>query len=279
VPLVLDFRDSWVNNPYHNFKGWRLQYETFLEAFCLKQAVAVVSVTEPIVEEFRLKCSPSKRVLNITNGFTIEPDLKLSTAPSDGFFRLVYTGLFYGNRTPEYFFTGLKRASELNPALLTHLKVIIAGKMPATYLEELRQFPLREMVDFRGFLPHSEVLEILSSANVLLLIQSDDDKGFYSSKLFEYLSVRKFILALAPFDGIAGQLIAKLCAGKVVQHNDIEAITKNILELYDAFSQGKIEAKHTLQDIWEFSWPGLADKYANLLNEIDSNRGCDNPAN
>jgi glycosyltransferase involved in cell wall biosynthesis len=270
LPLVLDFRDSWVNNPYRDFIGWRLKCETALETFCLKQAWAVVSVTEPIVEAFRQKCAQYQRkpVVNITNGFHYEKAEAPAERVADRIFRIAYTGLFYKNRTPSWFFQGLAQACEFNPDLKNHLRVIIAGKMPAVYIEQIQQPPLKQMVDYRGYLSHSQVKDILNSANVLLLIQSDDDRGFYSSKLFEYLVERKYILALAPGEGIAGKLIDRIGAGMVVEYNDVPAIANAILRLFNDFQAGKLEVKHSLQDIAEFSWPGLADKYSRLLDEV-----------
>jgi glycosyltransferase involved in cell wall biosynthesis len=54
----------------------------------------------------------------------------------------------------------------------------------------------------------------------------------------------------------------------VVEYNDVPAIANAILRLFNDFQAGKLEVKHSLQDIAEFSWPGLADKYSRLLDEV-----------
>jgi glycosyltransferase involved in cell wall biosynthesis len=82
--------------------------------------------------------------------------------------------------------------------------------------------------------PHSDAIEIMQAADVLLLLMSDN--GHWSdimpAKVFEYLRSGTPVLAIAP-DGPASRVIIETGVGCVVRPNDILQLCK-ILKLIAA---------------------------------------------
>jgi len=65
-----------------------------------------------------------------------------------------------------------------------------------------------------------------------LILPADDRKGVYSGKLFDYLSVKKPIIAVIDLNDVAAQLIQQLNAGYVADFNNPNDIASSILAAF-----------------------------------------------
>jgi glycosyltransferase involved in cell wall biosynthesis len=236
----------------------------------LKNADGIISVSEPLTEHFRLRTpnTLNKKYLTITNGFQIADFAQFPDRTKNGFFHLVYTGMFYGHHTPMNFFSALQDACKKNPVFGEKVRVTMVGTLPEESLEILKEEPWREIVRFQPYLPHSDIYRILAQADALLLILAKEMKDFYSSKLFEYLAARRYIIAIVPPDGIAADLIRRFEAGTVASADDVDAIASALLEVFQQFKSGKLKVRHSLTDLSEFSWVELCAKLAGFFRDI-----------
>jgi glycosyltransferase involved in cell wall biosynthesis len=209
IPLVLDFRDPWVTNPYRmHFHPLRRRFEAALEGIVVRRADAVIANTPELMEEFarRYPKLGRKRLHALYNSIedseTVDatPACGTGAAPANdrGSIRIVHAGFLYGVRDPRVFLTALSRVLEKHPRWREKVVLELAGTVQLDYsldglLEELR---LQAATRVYGHLPHAQCRRLLAEASVLLLLQPGT-KTQIPSKLFEYLPLNKPILALA----------------------------------------------------------------------------------
>ena len=93
---------------------------------------------------------------------------------------------------------------------------------------------LRNIVSEESTLPYEAICKEMKNADALLMVTpSCLEKGIYTGKLFDYLGSGTPIIALAPPDDVAGQLIKQANAGYVAANEDVDAIENIIENAYD----------------------------------------------
>ncbi len=127
---------------------------------------------------------------------------------------LRYLGNFYGHRSPAPLFRALRTILAEEPALLEGVRVELVGQMPQRMREHatLRALPdgLVRLIDT---VPYSKSLELMSDADLLLVIDGPDDLSvFLPSKLIEYLGSGTPIFGIVP-PGTSSRLLARVGAG------------------------------------------------------------------
>jgi glycosyltransferase involved in cell wall biosynthesis len=276
IPWVADFRDEWTTNPYLRDRyptAWHRRLNRSLERSVLEEADRVVCVSEPWLETLRglVPDQPRQKFSVLPNGFDAEhfPD-EPPPVPRDRF-RVVYTGMFYGHRTPDAFLAGLERllASRRIPA--GDVEVVFMGH-PAAATRGPR--PLRGAT--MRVLPHRpyfEALELLREAAVLLLVvPPEGGAGNHTGKLFPYLAAGRPILTLAPEPNVAAQLVRESRSGVVGAPDDPGAIATALEGLYDAWKRGAGGPAPDRALIARYTAARQAEDWARLLDELAAQR-------
>ena len=124
-----------------------------------------------------------------------------------------YLGNFYGHRSPVPLFRALRTILLDEPALLAGVRVELVGQMPRRMREHgtLRALPdgLVRLIDT---VPYSRSLQLMSDADLLLVIDGPDDLSvFLPSKLVEYLGAGTPIFGIVP-PGTSARLLARVGA-------------------------------------------------------------------
>ena len=94
---------------------------------------------------------------------------------------------------------------------------------------------MKEIVNFRGFVPYNESIQKQIESDILLLLEWTDKqtKGIYTGKIFEYLGAGKPILAVGPKDGVVDELLKETGAGVLVSaYEETKAILKQWITLF-----------------------------------------------
>ena len=239
VKWIADMRDA-ISEPRGVSCIYKYQIRK-LEKNILNTCDCLLAVSKPQLELFEAHYEGNDidKFYQIRNGFdfVFEPNrLKNKKA----YFSIIYAGSFYGAIKPNNFFLALLRV------LAKHemkLKVrIIGNKAPIEI-----PLGLRNIVSEESALPYEAICKEMKNADALLMVTpSCLEKGIYTGKLFDYLGSGTPIIALAPPDDVAGQLIKQANAGYVAANEDVDAIENIIEKAYDdwatnAFTQPRIE--------------------------------------
>ncbi len=204
----------------------------------------------------------------IPMGFDPEAFAGVRAAPCAKFV-VTHFGTFYGSRSPGPFLTAVGECLRADGRLARDLEVQFLGTFdpPLRALTErlIRTYNLERIVRLSGPVAYTIGLERLVSSSVLLLVTDRGPWGrnLVPSKLFEYLAAGRPVLGLAPEGAVAGHLRAAK-AGIVVEPDDIPAIQRAIMALYEEWRRG---APH-LPDhevVRTFRWRELAGRLAAVL--------------
>ena len=268
---IAEFRDPWAANDNRYNNNTRRRIETSMEQSCLRNASGIIATTEATTEEFRRR-TPSggcSIFTTITNGFQKSDFDGCETAPGGTVMQIVYTGMFYGERTPEYFFEGMRKACLVKRDLADKIHLTIAGTMGKEHIKLAADPPLDRMITILPYCSHDKVLELLKSSHVLFLMLSGGEKDIIAAKLFEYLAARRWIFATVP-EGINADLIRKHEAGFVIPPYDTDDISDKLIETYSQFQNDELETKHEFADIAEYSWERLAKRLKAFYSGVHS---------
>jgi glycosyltransferase involved in cell wall biosynthesis len=265
VPLVLDYRDAWTDNPFATFPTpFHRRRARRLEDELLAAANAVTAVTSGMAETFEGRAAGRYTVKLIPNGYD-EEDFSGAAPPADGPFTVAYAGQFYPGRMPWPFLeaaSAFVRARRLGPE---DFRVSFLGHIGRRVFAAAAKFPVR--VEGTGLLRHREAVGRIRAADVnLLIIGSFAGAGTtLTGKVFEYLRGGRPILALVPPEGEAAALVREFDAGVVVPPEDVAGIEAALARLYDERVRGPLPAPAGLV---RFERRTLTSELAALFDDV-----------
>lgn len=134
----------------------------------------------------------------------------LSEPPLSGF-RLVHAGKLGSNekpcRSPNALLIGLHQFLSDHPDTRSLTKLTLVGLRDRETEKLVESLGLQANVDFIGSVSYEDSLKYIASASVCVLVEAELEEGiFLPSKLVDYISARKPVLALSPRNGVIADL-------------------------------------------------------------------------
>lgn len=209
----------------------------------------------------------------IANGFDPE-DIAHTEPRQNDRFTVVYTGSMYGVRNPDTFLLAVGKliaSGRIDPARVCFRFV---GRFGEEVRAMFRRPDLAGAVDEMGYVSHSESVSEILGAHALLLVVDDvkDSEGIVPGKVFEYIGVRRPILAVAS-EGAVAELIRRTRAGTVLERTDVDAIADAIAALYEEWSRtGTTEFRGSEEEVGRLSRRERTRELSVLLNEVTEGR-------
>ena len=239
APLVMEYRDRMAEDPYSTrSKSFRKKIEKKLEDWWIKQAAAIITVSEPWAEDYRDRFGLP--VLSVYNGFDPDdfpPDYPRKPTDST-ILNIVYTGILYQERRDS---TPLFKAIKLMGDDGKYIRVAFYGANRDELTEMAVAENVLDQVDIHAKVPYQQSVDCQMNADILLLLQWNDPKeqGNVPGKVFEYLGARRPVLGLGLEDGVPARILAERGAGIVV--NDPARIAEHLKKwLAEKRAQGEI---------------------------------------
>ncbi|ERM83962.1 hypothetical protein P872_01495 [Rhodonellum psychrophilum GCM71 = DSM 17998] len=199
---IADYRDDWSTNELQKAKSGRFIRTLIskLEAHYEKRWVGSAKFIISVSENYTKRISEFINVPGVTvaNGFEEEI---LDLPPENLFedFTVVYSGTLYPSQNIKLVLGALKIALENgNPFRLVFLGSGFDIKEKKR-IDSLVEDSLKPYVQITDRLPRMEALTFIKKAHAVLAISYGDMKGIPSSKLYEYIGLKKPVL-LCPSD-------------------------------------------------------------------------------
>jgi len=239
LPWLADFRDHWAGHPYYAFPT-RLhrRFNAWLEKAVLENA-DLVTFAYGLKTASRAYPRLQSKFRELSNGFCEQDFQNVQPLPLSGF-NLLFLGALYGAHSPQNFFKALQQLREQHPELSSELKVWMVGQFLPFDIALAKELGLSEMVNFKPFLPHSQVFSWMLAADVLVLILQSNLQSsvVVPGKVFEYIRAPKWILGLIP-EGETAEILRAAGGALIVPGNQPEQIQAAILELHRRWKQGE----------------------------------------
>jgi glycosyltransferase involved in cell wall biosynthesis len=239
IPWVAEYRDNWTTNPLYRRSAAVNGVNRWLEARILHAARRTVVISGAAASELSSAypfAAPRIRVAG--NGF--DPDDLPPPAGDPECFTIAYVGSLDERRDPRPFLAAIEIVGARIPSFSDDLRLHLIGNVASWVSSAAAAAIGADRVSTDGLLPHREALIRASRAAVLLGITTTAEAGGAgtTSKLFDYLGLKRPILMLAPA-GPAAELVGGLEAGAVARPDRPEAIAEAIEALYAGWRVGR----------------------------------------
>lgn len=258
VPWIADMRDEMSLNPYISQavkKKLRI-----VEEGVNNYAKAIVSVSLPILNQFKDICPKIVNFEEVRNGFNHQIDFE--TNPKNEVFTIGYFGSFYGQRKPDILFKALIDVQRKFKDFKFELHIYGAHNN-FNIPEEIKHYvKKKEALSYINSIKQMNMMD----CNILIHPRSEQ-KGIYTGKLFDYISANKPILAFVDKEDVAAQLINELKCGYIAEFADIEDNIKVVIEAFNDFQHNimriaALNSKKYLHRKYQ------VDKLNNLLTKL-----------
>ena len=245
IPLVLDYRDLWVDNqfsfyltPFHKSLHKRKEYKALKAAD--KVIVTNRRIKEKLINDY--KFLTFDEVYIISHGYDPEDFTKVEQLekPNDKML-ITYAGLFYEYITPKYFLQAFKKLLIENPSIAENIRLSFIGLLGKKNQKLIRDLKLESYVTEYGYLNHLETIQKLMISDILWFMVGNGKSAetISSGKLYEYFGTRKPIISCLP-DGALKMAAGDYKASFITEPDNIEQIKNTILEVYKLFKEGKL---------------------------------------
>src|SRR5262249_20131074 len=152
--------------------------------------------------------------------------------------------------------------------------VRFVGTKRGKYDRYIEDHDLGGTIEYIGYVPHQVSVRYLAESNVLFLCQIpvyESASTKLSGKLFEYLYMRKPILALT-LPGLTSEILARSGLGVVVDPGDRAGIKKALRDLYLRWREGDAHPATDEAYINTFDRVRQAEHLAALCDRVTGQR-------
>jgi glycosyltransferase involved in cell wall biosynthesis len=283
LPLVVDLRDiaeQWGNQPYFTRRLTPCKVLDYcigklyerkqlrLRNRILRFANAVTSVS-PWHQQLLAQYNPHTYL--IYNGYDeqhfVAKDVKTP------FFQIAYLGKLYSTslRDPRLLFAALQSllAQGLIDPQLLRVRFHIDPDGQAQLHQLLQSYNLNQVIDIQGYIPRSEILDVMHQSSVLLVLTTQSTPqgthGIMGTKFFENIGVEKPVLCVRSDEECLAQVIAQTNAGLAA--TTVEEVEHFLLNKYNewlrnGYTRQAVTNKHL------FSRQHQAEQFIQIFNRI-----------
>ncbi len=276
-PLVLDFRDDWIETPWYYSKPFIPRtIESLMERWAVSLADKVILVTEWSRKAFiaRYPSQPREKFILIPNGCDLgefEVLKTMGTEPTKNKFKIVHAGSLNDSklwsRSPFPFFQAVRNILQKNPDAADRISLEFAGDFTNNHRELAQEIGVSHLIKEHGHLKHHDVLKLIKSADLLLAINYEDFATLIPGKIYEYWAVGNAPILFLSCNGAAQELIEEKRLGVTVSPTDVSAIEQATWAVYSKYAAGN-PVKISSAGIEEFDRKALSEKLAQTLSSV-----------
>ena len=283
-PWVADFRDPWtVLHANYRTGCFKMGIHRMCEKVVVTTANHVTAISHIFTQNLKKLRNRRKKdnVFVIYNGYDKDDFDKIDKKALNiqQPFTITYLGTWGSYRSPEPFLRSLGNLFVKHPNFKNLIRVNFVGevkwdrKMEVCIEQVMLEENLDGVVKIMPFLSCRKGLALLGHSDVSLLVVAPYHSrvGCLSSKLFEYLYAGKPILALVPPESEEAHIIRATNAGKIVDPDDVIAISKKIEEMYIAYKKNDLVVDINTCAIERFDRRRQTRELAALFNEQIAN--------
>ncbi|GAB4300222.1 MAG: glycosyltransferase family 4 protein [Ignavibacteriaceae bacterium] len=245
IPLFADYRDMWYDSylsvyptPLHRLLNKKYEYNAL-------RAAENVFVTNRRIKEWLLntyKFLSFDDVVIIPHGYDPEDFENIQTEPKlNRKLRLVHSGIFYHHNTPKFFLKAFRELVNSHPAIAKSIELHFIGHLGKHNHRVIKKLKLEEYVFDHGYLPHSEAVRKICSADVLWMMLGRWKHAAVISpgKVYEYIGSGKPIIGCVP-EGAARTVLEEYKASFICEPDDINSIKEILVKVYKLYTEQKL---------------------------------------
>lgn len=282
LPFIADLRDiveqyaaeefiahplplpRWLNRPIHARFRRRLLRDRNRALAC---ATAVSTVSPWHVQTLK---AYNPHVHLIYNGY--DPELFYPENMHTDRFTITYTGRVHSValQDPTLLLEAIRTLDQRGRIREKDFRVVWYTDMRSRSLieQEAHRLSVSPYMEFRPYVPASEIPHILNQSALLLLLTNRADEGgphgILTTKFFEYMAVEKPILCVRSDEGCLAETIQQTHSGLAA--TEVEEVCQFLLHYYQEWQiNGKTTSKVDRSQLKQFSRQEQANQFATLI--------------
>ena len=261
IKWIADFRDPWTKIYYLQ----EISQNKLIQKMNRKYESAVVEKADLniIISQSIADTLPAGNKVVLSNGYDPEDFFNIEEVPAP-FFRIKYIGKLTEGQDIKKPLQWLNETSKERK--IGNIEFSFIGTLGEAAKQE-RVLPHLHIRNI-GYITHIKALNEMANADILLLLinKCPENKGILTTKLFEYIGSKTFILGIGPTDGEAAQFLEKYKAGKMVEYDDREGFIQTVSDLYAHWIKGKNTKNR--ENIDPLSTPEQARELSGIFDQI-----------
>jgi len=274
-PWVVDLRDSMTEQDYpHELRTRRVR--RWIERQAMHYASRVI-FTAASTREMYIHRYPQllrENCLLIPNGYDENDFASLRwpeprVAATDQPLRLLHTGLVYPEeRDPLPFFRALARLKREGKISGKTLNIVFrASGADELFQKMINELNVADIVRLWPHIPYHQALQECVDADGLLIFQAANCDHQIPAKAYEYLRVRKPILAMTTHTGDTAALLNEAGGATIVKLAEEEDIYRNLPDFLSAVRAGT-HLLPRLADVQKYTRRSQTRELAKCLTEV-----------
>ncbi len=216
IPWVADFRDP-LQCRYDNNSQAYAYVKKSMEKSIIKHADKVVFTSEraaALYQELYPNEQPSK-FITIENGYYIASSVGGSPYLKKAKFQLLYSGSLYANgRDPKPLFMALSQLKKQGVIAKDNFILTFRPGKENSFHSLLTELAILDLVEFLPATSFKNALTEMNQASATVLIQDELFNRQIPGKIYDYISVKRPILAITPKDSATADLVRELSFAK-----------------------------------------------------------------
>jgi glycosyltransferase involved in cell wall biosynthesis len=305
-PWVAGLRDPWALDEMMVFPtGLHRRQELRRMRRVLSSAAAIVVTSPETVAQLRAAFPEltAKPVVSIPNGYDASDFAGPAPARDDDVFRIVHTGYLHTElgrqqrrtaqlhrilggeshgvdiltRSHVFLIQAVERLLEERPELRSRVEIHLAGVLSPADREVAAH---SAVVRLHGYVPHTESITLLRSADLLFLPMQNLPPGRRSStvpgKTYEYIASGRPILAAVP-EGDARDILEAVRTARFCRPGDSSEIARSISAEIDRWLSGGVPPEPAPDVLARFERRYLTSELAAFLEAVAALSDAANP--
>lgn len=251
IQWVADYRDDWTTSELTDNRGvlFRLlnRVDQVLEKKWVKSSSLITSVSDYYVCKIKSFIQVEGQVLY--NGFEFFHDDNV--VPDSDAFNLCFNGTLYQTQNVEMLIEGIKLFIDDYP------NVPLKMSFPGLAYSKDQEKRVKSLIwGYEKYfwisdrITKDQVIEIQKKSHLLLMLNHKNLKGIPSSKLYEYLSLKRNILVVGGDDDIVDNTILTSEVGVV--SNSANEVKNNLIKYWSHFRENpsSVVINHSKSEIY-----------------------------
>jgi len=243
LPVVMDLRDDWLESHLIRYPTkWHYNKMRKMERDTLTSADHITVVNDYYRDKMMQRLDGScPGITTIPNGYDKSNFEGLNPAGVTNSFTILYSGLFYGSRKPDWFLTSVRKVMDRNPEFSDLISIQFQGGLENHHWKTINRLDLTSVVTDFGYVNHQVAVQNLINADVLFLTLGDRDfiNSVTPGKVFEYMGSGKPILAYIP-EGATSELLSHYGASRCAGIKDVEKGADHIESFFHQWKRGSL---------------------------------------
>lgn len=274
IPWMMHLSDPWFESPYRHVSPKQRRKDRALEERCFLDAQRIALTTDGQAAYYRRRYPTLAPKISVTPNIMPKglpaPQKRSVVRKGDAPIRLVYTGAFYGQRSPAPLLAAAAKAASLSPELSSGLNIDFFGNATPEIINLIEGSPF---ANYGGAVSHDEAIAAQQSADVLLVLEPDMghelQTHFLPSKVLDYMHSGKPIFAITP-EGSETYRLCQSGAGWSFAPNNLAGIAAALSQMVTYGAEFTAPPSSTHDFRLAFSPTTVVPKLQALLTEMVS---------